>query len=172
MIVWMYLRPLKHGSNGKWYSCCCFCMGDLDLKPAWSFNLRHFFSPSVFFFSHSCACMLSCFSCVWLFVTLWTIARQAPLFMGFSKQEYWSGLPCPPPGDLPHLGIKPGSLFSAALAGRFFTTSATWKVILTACRWQIPSDQTGRLLALKSGNVYDFSPGRFQAWSNEVSKIT
>ena len=43
-------------------------------------------------------------------VTLWTVARQAPLSMGFSRQEYWSGLPCPPPGDLPHLGIKPVSL--------------------------------------------------------------
>ena len=42
--------------------------------------------------------MLSCFSCVQLFVTPWTIARKALLFMGFSRQEYWSGLPCPPPG--------------------------------------------------------------------------
>ena len=48
-------------------------------------------------------------SCVWLFATLWTVARQAPLSMGFSRQEYWSGLPCPPPGDLPNPGIEPGS---------------------------------------------------------------
>ena len=46
---------------------------------------------------------------VWLFVNLWTVARQTPLFMGFSIQEYWSGLPYPPPGDLPHPGIEPGS---------------------------------------------------------------
>ena len=46
---------------------------------------------------------------VWLFATPWTVGRQAPLSMGFSRQEYWSGLPCPPPGDLPHPGIKPGS---------------------------------------------------------------
>ena len=45
--------------------------------------------------------MLSRFSCVWLFVTLWTVAPQAPLSMEFSRQEYWSGLPCPPPGDIP-----------------------------------------------------------------------
>jgi len=45
--------------------------------------------------------------------------------MGFSRQEYWSGLPCPPPGDLPHPGIELTSLMSPALAGRFFTTSAT-----------------------------------------------
>ena len=65
------------------------------------------------------------FSCVQLFVTLWTVARQAPLSMGFSRQEYWSGLPCPPPGDLPDPGIEPMSLMSPALAGRFFTSSAT-----------------------------------------------
>ena len=54
-------------------------------------------------------CMLICSSCVWLFVTLWTVAPQASLTMGFSKQEYWSGLPCLPPGDLPDPGIEPGS---------------------------------------------------------------
>ena len=54
--------------------------------------------------------MLSCFSSVRFFVTPWTVARQCPLSMGFSRQEYWSGLPCPPPGDLPNLGIEPTSL--------------------------------------------------------------
>ena len=54
-------------------------------------------------------CVLSRFSCVQLFVTLWTIARQTSLSMGFSRQEYWSGLPCPPPGDLPNPGIEPRS---------------------------------------------------------------
>ena len=48
-------------------------------------------------------------------LTLWTIAHQAPLSMGFPRQEYWSGLPCPPPGDLPNPGIKPGSSESPAL---------------------------------------------------------
>ena len=56
-----------------------------------------------------------------------TVAHQAPLSMGFSRQEYWSGLPCPAPGDLPDPGIKPVSLVSPALAGGFFTTSATWE---------------------------------------------
>ena len=60
---------------------------------------------------------------VQLFVTLWTVACQAPLSMGFSRQEYWSGLPCPPPGDLSDTGIKLASLTSPALAGRFFTIS-------------------------------------------------
>ena len=58
-----------------------------------------------------------------------TAACQAPLSMGFSRQEYWSGLPCPPPGDLPDPGIKPASLMSPALAGEFFTTSATWEAL-------------------------------------------
>ena len=57
----------------------------------------------------------------------WTVALQASVSMGLSRQEYWSGLPCPPPGDLPDPGIKPTSLMSPALAGRFFTTSATWE---------------------------------------------
>ena len=72
-------------------------------------------------------CMLSCFSHVWLFLTLWIVAYQAPLSMGFSRQEYWSGLPCPPPGDLPDLGIEPASLMSPASAGGFWTINATWK---------------------------------------------
>ena len=63
----------------------------------------------------------------YLTVTLWTITHQAPLAMGFSKQEYWSGLSCPSPGDLPDPGIKLTSLMSPALAGKFFTTSATWE---------------------------------------------
>ena len=58
---------------------------------------------------------------------LWTVALQAPLSMGFSRQEYWSGLPCPPPGDLPDAGIQPVSLMSPELAGGFFTTNTTWE---------------------------------------------
>ena len=62
-------------------------------------------------------CMLSCFSPVWLFVILWTAAYQDPLNMGFSRQEYWSGLPCPPPGDL----LNPGIICcDPCIAGRFF----------------------------------------------------
>ena len=49
--------------------------------------------------------------------------------MGLSRQEYWSGLPCPPPGDLPDPGIKTTSVISSALIGRFFTTSATWEAL-------------------------------------------
>ena len=73
------------------------------------------------------ACMLSRFNPVRLSVSLWTVVLQAPQSMGFSRQEYWSGLPYPPPRNLPDPGIKPASLISPALAGRFFTTSATWE---------------------------------------------
>ena len=71
------------------------------------------------------ACMPSRLSHVQLFATVWTVACQAPLSMGFPRQEYWSGLRCPSPGDLPDPGIEPTSLKSPALAGGFFTTSAT-----------------------------------------------
>ena len=71
--------------------------------------------------------VLSRFSRVRLFATLWTIAHQAPLSVRFSRQEYWSGLPCPSPGHLPISGIKPGSPMSPALVGRFFATSVTWE---------------------------------------------
>ena len=68
---------------------------------------------------------------VQLCVILWTVARQAPLSIGFSRQEYWSGLPCPPPGDLPDPGIEPVSLTSPTLAGRFVTTNTTWEAQTT-----------------------------------------
>ena len=63
-------------------------------------------------------------SCLTL-CNLWVVAHQAPLSMGVSRQEYWSRLSHPPPGDLPNPGIKLASLMSPALAGRFFTTRAT-----------------------------------------------
>ena len=73
-----------------------------------------------------CVCTLSH---VWLFVTPWTVACQAPLSMGFSRQEYWNGLPFPPPGNFPDPGIETTSPASPALAGRFFTTAPPGKPI-------------------------------------------
>ena len=70
--------------------------------------------------------LLSHFSYVQLFVTLLNVAHQAPLSMGFSRQEYWSGLPCSPP-NLPDPGIKPTYLVSPELVGGFFTTGTPWK---------------------------------------------
>ena len=74
-----------------------------------------------------CCLVLICFSHAGLFVNLWTVAHQAPLSMGFYKQEYWSGLPFPSPGHRPNPGITPMSLTSPALAGGFFATSSTWE---------------------------------------------
>ena len=62
------------------------------------------------------------------FVTPWTVAHQAPLSMGFLRLEYESGLPFPSPADLSHPGMEPTSLTSPVLAGKFFTTGATWEV--------------------------------------------
>ena len=62
---------------------------------------------------------------VFLSVAPWTAPHQAPFSMEFSRLDIWSGLPFPPPGDLPDQGIKPASLMSPALASRFFTTNAT-----------------------------------------------
>ena len=79
-------------------------------------------------FSFDDLCVLSCFCQVRLFATLWNVACPwAPLSMGFSRQENWSGLPFPSPEDLPDPGIEPKSLISPAWAGRFFATSITWK---------------------------------------------
>ena len=74
-------------------------------------------------------CVLSCFSRIRLFANPQTVACQASLSMGFSRQEYWSGLPFPPAGDLSNQGIKPGPLTSPALAGRYFITSTSCKAL-------------------------------------------
>ena len=69
-------------------------------------------------------------SCVQFFVTPWNVAHQVSLSMEFSRQEYWRGLLCPLPGDLPNPGIEPGSLTPPAVARGFFTNSTTWQVLL------------------------------------------
>ena len=76
-----------------------------------------------------CACMFSHFSRVRLFVTLWTVAHQAPLSKEFSRQEDWRGLPFPSPRDLPNLEIKLVSDFVSCIAGGFFTHWATWEAL-------------------------------------------
>ena len=119
---------------------------NLNIFPSisWPFEHSLFWSAySIFcpFFQLSClillicVCMLSHFSGVRLFAALCTVALQAPLSRGFSRQEYWSGLPCPSPGDLPDLGIEPLSLISPALAGGFFTKrSPYWSVGVFKCQ--------------------------------------
>ena len=86
----------------------------------------------------TCSCICCSLVCVqanslqlcfcWTFSVLWTVACQAPLSMGFYRQWYWSGLSCPPPGDLPDPRMEPLSVKPPELAGRFFTTSATWEI--------------------------------------------
>ena len=90
----------------------------LESKLMASFNL---IIPS----KERSACVLSHFSREHLFWTPWTVTHQVPLSMGFSRLEYWRSLPFPSPGDFPDPGIEPTLLMSPALAGTFFTTSAT-----------------------------------------------
>ena len=73
------------------------------------------------------ACVLSSFSPVRLFATPWTVARRAPLSVGFSRQERWNGLPCTPLGEIPESETGPASLISPALAGRFFIATPSGK---------------------------------------------
>ena len=101
----------------------------VDWKPRADKNsgtLSHFWSlPSwndYFIHAHSWSK-----PCAWLFAIPWTVAHQAPLSVGFSRQEHWSGLPFPPPGDLPNPGMEPRSLSSPALADGFFIT--TWEAL-------------------------------------------
>ena len=86
--------------------------------------------------------MLSHFSHTQLFATPWTVAPQAPLSMGVSRQEYWSGLPFPSPGDLPNSGIELTSPMAPALAGRFFTTEPPGKPPYSMCPVPIPPTPT------------------------------
>ena len=78
-------------------------------------------------------------TCVQLFVTPWTRAHQAPLSMGFPRQEYWSGFPFPTSWDLPDPGIEPTSLSSPTLASGSFTTGATWEAHLLLWNCHLPS---------------------------------
>ena len=86
-----------------------------------SFFLDSYSRPQVYPEPLTLCCGPSRFSCVRLFATLWTVALHVPLSMGFSRQEYWSGLPCPPPGDLPDPGTEPVSLMFPAFADGLFT---------------------------------------------------
>ena len=125
-IIIKYIRTPRIGDSFK-YQCLSFWglytpKIEIALSLSYEICLWHSWN-----FRNLGTCMLSHFSCVQLFVTLRTVAHQAPLSMGFSRQEYWSGLPFPPPGVLPNPRIEPASLLSPALAGEFFTTRVTWE---------------------------------------------
>ena len=121
-VCWVLTRR----ENEKWMGCgdAGVTDGESEKGPGWLTDKVAWDVAS----PGDQACMRSkLLSCVRLFATPWTAACQAPLSMGFSRQEYWSGLPCPPPGDLPNPGIEPVSLMSPALAGGFFTTVQSGK---------------------------------------------
>ena len=120
--------------------CVCIHAGAYDSKPLikshpfltdLQWNLSHKIRWQYIYVSFSGLLLLLCaLSHVWLFVTLWIVAHQAPLFMGFSRQEYWNELPFLPPGDLPDPGIKRVSLASPTLADEFFTTKPPRKPLM------------------------------------------
>ena len=104
------------------------CLITLPVQNVW--RILHKDEAYIQFCVCVCVCARVCtqsLSRVWLFATLWTVARQAPLSMGFSRQEYWRGLPFPPPGDLPSPGIEPAFPASPASASWFFTTEPPGK---------------------------------------------
>ena len=114
-------------------TCLIHSSENRSLFPCFPYSLCHDYRNQdyfkYFFFPQwDSKCVLSLFSSVRLFATLWTVALQT-LSMGFSRQEYCSGLPCPPAEDFPNPGIKSTSPMSPGLAGRFFTTSATWEAL-------------------------------------------
>ena len=137
-------------------------------------------------------CLLSRFGRVRLFVAPWTVARQAPLSMGFSRQEYWSGLPFPSLGDLPDPGTEPTSLMSPALAGGFFSgcklVKGLWsiqtapgcpaakKISLWAQLWPIRDTPNGKVLWDQSSSCsssysqYRTHPDSMQVPANTSSK--
>ena len=100
----------------------------------------HSFTP-LFINGYVNACMQIPLSRVQLFVTLWSVAHQVLLSTGFSRQEYWSGLPFPTPGDLPNPGIQPKSLASPTVTGGFFTTEPLGK----SCKWLYGVSNSGVL---------------------------
>ena len=113
--------------------------------------------------------VLSRFSRVWLSAISRTVTRWAPLSMGFPRQEFWSGLPFPPPGHDSHPGIEPASLISTALPGRFLTTSATReartkKVVLVCMLSRVQLFTTPRTIACQAPMSMEFS--RQGYWSS------
>ena len=120
---------------------------DIDFSIAWNIkqkageisSSKTFVCLSIYSLLNTCVCVCVCvcvhacthvISFVLFFQTPWTVVSQAPLSMGFSRQEYWSGLPFSLPRNLPNEGIEPASPMSPALAGGFFTTDPPGKTYL------------------------------------------
>ena len=123
----------SHWAGHLWYSYTVHFLSHITIQSRneWFVVMQnkrrwHFKSMIFWFAVSSCVHACQVTSVVSNSAILWTVAHQAPLFMGFSRQEYWSGLPCYPPGDISDPGVESSSLMSSALAGGFFTASATW----------------------------------------------
>ena len=109
--------------------------------------------------------VLRCFSCVRLFATPWTVAHQAPLPMEFSRQEYWSMLSYPAPRDLHNPGMKPVSLVSPAVAGRFLNISTTWEAIKWTWSRSVVSNSLQPMdCSLPGSSVHGISQARVLEW--------
>ena len=140
----------KFNNNSKSGNCCvcvCVCVCVYVVKEETLGWNRKIFDSLLFcsICPHCwCCCCLVAFSRSVVsdsFVTPWTVARQAPLSMGFPRQEYWSGLPFPAPGHLPHPGMEPESPVSCALAAGFFITESPGKPYLwVAIDWLLGKD--------------------------------
>ena len=124
-ILW---NKLVEGNGGKGAELSHFGMDSVRLKAKGASHKLCTLTDKVV--SDGGVCVVSHFSRVWLFVTPWTVAHQAPLSRGFSRQEYWTGLLCPPPGNFPDPGVELNISYSPTLACRFLTTSASWEALL------------------------------------------
>ena len=123
-------RPFRYDLNpilsSIWFSFCHSMILKIILEKKWSPPTSYLISAGYhvkfLYLSNLLVCMLRHYSPVQLCASLWCVTFQASLPMAFSRQEYWSGLWCPFPGDLPNPGIKPMSLTFPVWAGGFFTT--------------------------------------------------
>ena len=110
---------------------------------------------------------------VWLFATLWTIAYQAPLSKGFSRPEYWSGLPCPPPGDLPNPGIEPRS---PTLQADSLPAEPQWKPkntgSLSLLQWMFPIQELNQVSCTAGGFFTNWANREAQGYSEYIILIT
>ena len=109
------------------------------------------------------------FSRIQLSATPWTGAYQALLFMGFLRQEYWSGLLCCSPENLPDPGIKPMSLMSPAVGGRFFITSTNWEAYLTDLVSLLNQPAREKMQRRRWHPTPELLPGKSQGWGSLVS---
>ena len=132
-----HTRPPRRVGTGRWSGNRCVCLSCTHVHVPAACQAGPHSGPTrvatmCVLGIRACACRLGHFSRVRLSAVLWTVAHQAPLSTGLSSRED-SGLPRPPPGDLPHTGTAPASLASPALAGGVSTSSATWRACACVC---------------------------------------